>query len=345
MFNPKYTISDFLHNNIVKITQLVADLNNQRFPEIVLFEFAKNAQALSVNASTSIEGNSLPLTEVKKLLKFHPKNLVDSQREVLNYNFALSELNKLISTQTFKLTLVQILKIQFQVTAGLLAKYDTGCLRKRPVIVNNPLTGKIAYLPPDVADVVLLMEDLVSFINQKQGLIDSLILAGIFHKQMVIIHPFIDGNGRTTRLVTKALLAEMGLNTFNLFSFENYYNQNVTAYFSNVGEYGDYYDLAKNLDFSTWLEYFTTGLIVELERIKKLLPINGPTPDTYLWPHHLKVLDILRDTGFVTDRAYGAVTNRAKATRVMDFQKLIDMGLLERKGKGRSTYYMYRNLD
>jgi Fic family protein len=40
------------------------------------------------------------------------------------------------------------------------------------------------------------------FIKENNGKIDPLILAGIFHKQMVIIHPFTDGNGRTTRLAT-----------------------------------------------------------------------------------------------------------------------------------------------
>ena len=54
-------------------------------------------------------------------------------------------------------------------------------------------------------------------------------------KQFVIIHPFMDGNGGTTRLLTKVILAGMGIDTFNLFSFENYYNRNVTGYFGNLG--------------------------------------------------------------------------------------------------------------
>jgi hypothetical protein len=72
----------------------------------------------------------------------------------------------------------------------------------------------------------LLMQELIQFSDKNQEVIDPLILAGIFHKQMVIIHPFIDGNGRTTRLATKILLAILGINTFKLFSFENYYNKN-----------------------------------------------------------------------------------------------------------------------
>ncbi|KKT78732.1 MAG: hypothetical protein UW74_C0017G0001, partial [Candidatus Giovannonibacteria bacterium GW2011_GWC2_44_8] len=82
---------------------------------------------------------------------------------------------------------------------------------------------------------------------------------------------YIDGNGRTVRLVTKALLSSMGLNTFNLFSFENYYNTNVAKYFEFVGERGNYYDLANKLDFTSWLIYFTGGIIDELLRVGKEL--------------------------------------------------------------------------
>ena len=87
------------------------------------------------------------------------------------------------------------------------------------------------------------MDDLFRFVKTNQST-DPLILAGIFHKQFVIIHPFMDGNGRTVRLMTKVILARMGLDTFSLFSFENYYNKNVTRYFQTVGEYGNYYDLS-----------------------------------------------------------------------------------------------------
>ena len=88
-------------------------------------------------------------------------------------------------------------------------------------------------------DVPKLTQGLVNFVQDNRSKIDPIILAAIFHKQFVIIHPFIDGNGRTVRLATKAILASLGINTFYLFSFENYYNKNVTSYFSHVGEKGN----------------------------------------------------------------------------------------------------------
>src|SRR5690606_4409487 len=116
-----------------------------------------------------------------------------------------------------------------------------------------------------------LTTELMLFINNHIGQIDPIILAGIFHRQCVIIHPFMDGNGRTTRLLTTAILGSAGLDLFQIFSFENYYNRNITQYFKTVGLEGDYYDLEKHIDFSDWLEYFADGILDELHRVRKIL--------------------------------------------------------------------------
>lgn len=342
MFTPKYTITDKLLGNITQINSLVRELNDRRFPKVVLVEFEKTAREVSTYASTSIEGNPLPLTEVKKVLKSKPGNIRDSEKEVVNYNQALETLNQLLKSNKLELSLQLILDIHKQVTEGLLSRFESGRLRQKPVVVNDPRTGKVVYLPPDAQKIENLITNLITYIKECGAAIDPLILAGVFHKQMVIIHPFMDGNGRTTRLAAKVLLAKMGLNTFNLFSFENYYNQNVTKYFQTVGEYGDYNELSGSIDFTEWLEYFTGGLIDELLRVKKLLPLIGNTPDTRLEAYHLKIIEYIKKNGFITDRNYADLTERAKATRALDFQKLLDLGLLARKGKGRSTYYILK---
>jgi len=344
MFKPKYTITDRLLANIKKVNVLVNELNNRRFPHVVLVEFERTARAISTYASTSIEGNPLPLTEVKKILKSKPMYIRESEKEILNYNQALQELNKKLEVGEAKLSLDLIQKIQKQVTIGLLPKFESGKLREMPVVVNDPRTRQVIYLPPDAKDVRLLIEELVEFITINKEKIDPLILAGIFHKEMVIIHPFMDGNGRTTRLTTKVLLAEMGLNTFNLFSFENYYNQNVTKYFQTVGESGNYYEINDQIDFTLWLEYFTEGIIDELLRVKKILPEIGISPETQLKPYHLKILEFIKDKGFIADRDYASLVTRAKATRALDFQKLISLGLIEKAGKGKSTYYLLKKM-
>src|SRR3989344_5500068 len=165
MFSLHYTITDHLLANIKRVNILVNELNNRRFPQVVLVELEKTARAVSTYASTSIEGNPLPLTEVKKILKSKPAHIRDSEKEVLNYNQALQELNKKLEENRIKLSLGLILRIQKQVTGGLLPKFESGKLREKPVVVNDPRTRKVIYLPPDTKDVSKLMEDLIGFVN------------------------------------------------------------------------------------------------------------------------------------------------------------------------------------
>jgi len=275
-------------------------------------------------------------------LKNRPQNIRDSEREVLNYNEILKEINAKLAKAALPITLSLILQIHKKVTHKLLPAFQSGKLRVDPVFVNDPRSGKTIYYPPDAKHVHTLVNDLIRFVDTSKSKIDPLILAGLFHKQMVIIHPFIDGNGRTTRLLTKILMAGMGLNTFNLFSFENYYNQNVTRYFQTVGVVGDYYDLAGKVDFSAWLEYFTGGIIDELLRVEKILPHAALTPRNELQPYHRQILEAIQEKGFITDRGYAKLVPRARQTRRLDFNKLIERGLIRREGKGKSTYYVLK---
>ncbi|OGI10611.1 MAG: hypothetical protein A3I68_06895 [Candidatus Melainabacteria bacterium RIFCSPLOWO2_02_FULL_35_15] len=339
MFTPTFTITPKLLENIKQIAVLIAELNNKTFPNTILLEMEKTARAISSHSSTSIEGNPLPLTEVKRILKNKPENIRDTEQEVLNYNKALEELNKFTKSSKNHLDIALILKIHKVVTNKLLTPYNNGKLRREPVFVNNPKLGKTIYWPPDHEDVKDLLIELIKYTKDNKLKMDSLVLAGIFHKQFVIIHPFIDGNGRTTRLLTKLLLANMGLNTFNLFSFENYYNQNVTKYFQKVGVLGNYYDIKNKINFTEWLEYFTDGIIDELLRIGNELKTLAITPDTRLESYHEKLLEYIKKHGYINDKLYSALTDRAKATRSLDFQKLINLQIIERLGKGKATYY------
>lgn len=339
MFEPKYTISNRLLSNIKRITEIIVDLNNRIFSGVILAELEKRAREISAFSSTSIEGNPLPLTDVKRILKTRPEHIRNSEKEVLNYNKALVELNSLIGKEKQVFNLSLILKIQKTITDRLIEEYRSGKLRQEPVFVNNPKTRQTVYLPPEHSDVSKLMNELFGYIKENENKVDPLILAGIFHKQLVIIHPFIDGNGRTARLATKMLLAKMGLNTFNLFSFENYYNQNVSKYFREVGELGNYYDIRDEIDFTSWLEYFTDGIIDELLRVKKELDKETASPEKELKDYHQKIIKHIEKYGYISDRDYAKLTERAKPTRNLDFRKLIELGIIEKLGKGRATYY------
>ncbi|MBN1111633.1 MAG: Fic family protein [Bacteroidales bacterium] len=337
-FSPRYKVTPKLLDNIKQITKIKTELNNKRFQNTIKLRLEKSAVSLSVHSSTSIEGNPLPLTEVKKILKNKPQHIRDSEKEVLNYNDALVYLQD-VSSNKIRLNNKFVLDIHKKVIKDLLPGAELKRYRNVPVVVNDPRTGQALYLPPDYVDVAGLMTDLFKFVNKNEEGIDSVLLAGLFHKQFVIIHPFVDGNGRTVRLLTKLLLANMGLDTFNLFSFENYYNKNVTKYFQNVGVFGNYYEIKESIDFTKWLEYFTDGIIDELLRVSEELMKVGVDPQSSLKEHHKKILKHIEQHDFITDSDYSKLTDRAKATRALDFDKLIKLGLIRREGRGRATYY------
>lgn len=311
-------------------------LSDQDFTKLEI-----EARELSSYASTSIEGNPLPFADVKRLLKTRKEHVRDTEREVLNYNNALQSLYADVRSGKFKLDIKTLEKIQGQVVHGLMDNPALrGVVRKAPVIIRNPRKiDEIVFIPPDSKDVRKLTGDLFKFIEGNIGKIDPIILAGIFHRQCVIIHPFVDGNGRTTRLLTTAILGKSGLDLFEIFSFENYYNRNITRYFKAVGLEGDYYDLKDDIDFSTWLEYFADGILDELRRVRKALPEKSE-PKPRLEPHHRQILAYIEEHGSITQREYGKISSRSLASRKLDFDKLLKMGLIETKGTGRGTYYV-----
>jgi len=338
---PKYTITDKLLITIREIGESIGEIKSFNLTGKALAKLELDARELSSYASTSIEGNPLPLTDVKRLLKNKSSHIRDTEREVLNYNKALKTLYKSVNSKTLKLNISTLEKVQAQVVNGLMDNpANCGKLRQAPVIIRNPRKiDQIVFMPPDVKDVRKLISGLLGFINKKFGKIDPVILAGLFHRQFVIIHPFIDGNGRTTRLLTTAILGKAELDFFEIFSFENYYNNNITRYFKAVGLQGDYYDHEGNVDFTNWLEYFAEGILDELRRVRKALPDNLE-PQPRLETHHREILKYIDEHGSITQREYGTISSRSLASRKLDFEKLLDLNLIETKGTGRGTYYV-----
>jgi Fic family protein len=338
MFKPKYSISNRLARTLRQIGEAMGTIKAAGLAELGLRRLVLDARSLSAHASTSIEGNPLPLTDVKRLLKAAPTNVRDTEREVLNYNQALDWLQKAIEEGVFTPTAKTFTLLQGLVTQGLMDNpTDVGAIRQRPVIIRDPSSPDgIVFLPPDHGDVAQLLEGLMDFVQANLNEIEPVILAGLFHKQAVIIHPYMDGNGRSTRLMSTGLLGLTGLDLFSIFSFEAYYNRNVTRYFKMVGEQGDFYDLGNDLDFTPWLEYFADGILDELLRVQQQLerrPIR-------LEVHHQQIIDYLEQHGTLTQRELERVSSRSLPARKKDLAFLVEQGLIRPEKGGRSRYYV-----
>lgn len=338
-WQPKYTITNKLIVTMRRIGESIGEIKALGLSSNMLARLEREARELSTHASTSIEGNPLPLTDVKRLLKANPSHIRDTEREILNYNTALQTIHASVKAGKFRLDIPAMETIQAIVVDGLMANpVHIGNLRKEPVLIRDPRRpGDIVFVPPDHTDVPRLAGDLSDFVERQKEEIDPIILAGLFHRQFVIIHPFMDGNGRTARLLTTAILGQGGLDIFEIFAFENYYNRDVGNYFQTVGLRGDYYECEPSVDFTAWLEYIADGILDELRRVRGSIPTEAPAR---LEEHHRRLLAYIGEHGSISQREYGQISNRSLAARKQDFQKLLVLDMIDRKGGGRSTYYV-----
>ncbi|MDJ0305833.1 MULTISPECIES: Fic family protein [Dehalobacter] len=119
------------------------------------------------------------------------------------------------------------------------------------------------YLPPEPQDVPILIEDLVAWINSPNTQsIPSPIKTGIFMWQFLTIHPYMDGNGRTARMIATYILKLGGLGLKGLFVLESFYDRNLKEYYKNLqmGLQHNYYYGRNDCDITQWLEFFISGL-------------------------------------------------------------------------------------
>ena len=167
------------------------------------------------------------------------------------------------------------------------------------------------------------LKDLIKYVQGARKDTDSLIISGLFYKHFETISPFEKGSRKVNVLATRILIMDLGVNVSNLFNMES------------IGE-------VKTKDNTKWLEHFTQSLLDEMVRVKKELGKVTFKPDQDLNEDQKKILKYLEKHSVITDVEYSTFTERKKATRVLDFNKLIERDLIERCGKGRQTHYILK---
>ena len=107
------------------------------------------------------------------------------------------------------------------------------------------------------------MRELVAWLNHPSD-IHPLIVSGLAQFQLVHIHPFLDGNGRTSRLLSTLCLYRAGYDFKRLFTLSVYYDRDRTAF------YGALQGVRRaHMDMTGWIEFFTKGLATQLTEVKQ----------------------------------------------------------------------------
>ena len=277
----------------------------------VLASLRETARLFTTHYSTMIEGNRLTQEQVSKVIerKEHFAGRERDEKEVLGYYAALAKVEQL-ATGKSKVTEQQIKTLHALVMAGGKIKIKASPYRDGQNVIRDSGSGRIVYMPPEAKDVLLLMQEMVTWIEaSQQQELPCPIRAGIAHYQFATIHPYYDGNGRTARLLTTLILHLGGYDLKGLYSLEEYYARNLGAYYDalTIGSSHNYYMGRAEADITKWVEYFCIGVADSFESVKRKASeaADSGAKDVSPWlrkldPRQRKALELFRNSDIIT---------------------------------------------
>lgn len=264
-FNPKFTITPKINKALVEIERVRGFLDAIKLKEDWIADMQKQALILESHHSTHIEGTALSLEQARSILEGKKVKGVnrDDERELLNYKKAMDFISKYLGKEdpVTEGVVRELHKIIVQAVRG--GQADPGSYRKIQNYVVNSRTREVIYTPPPPLEVPHLMKEFTDWMNKTEDL-SPVLVAGIAQFQFVHIHPFIDGNGRSARLLSTLILYKTGYDFKRLFTISEYYDQNRPAYYQAIQSVR-----RNNLDMTVWLEYFVEGLHSQMKEIQQ----------------------------------------------------------------------------
>lgn len=351
MFNPKYTITPSILDKISKISEIKTIVERSRVLPHREIELRRQAIVKMVHTSTSIEGNSLAQFQVNKVLggekvKADPKSI----DEIKNYQDALLLIDKIAASKK-GFNEDDVLAIQKEVTKGILEAQKSGHFRPSTVYIVNTVgdIDKVMYRPPSAKKVLVLVSDLITWLNDAaKELLHPVISAGILHLEFASIHPFTDGNGRTTRLLTELHLMQNAWDFRKILVLDEYYNQDRLEYY-NALQIEETYNERIGQDITSWLEYFTEGFLVEAMRVKDdiqstgLDKVPGKGEQIFIDKDEIPLVEFLTTVGRITSDDVVDILKVSKRTAQNKLKNLIEKDLIKQEGSGTAVYYILKS--
>ena len=226
----KVQLNNEILNKILEIEKNKEALNLVNIPTNLSNKFRKNTKKRSSFASNRIEGNPLTYEQAENAIDSSNRHFLKPEQEIRNYYSALEFLEgKLKIKEPISLNL--ILEVQKKICDGE-TRNKIGIRVKMPpgvlfAVWNSD--GAPSYIPPEQSDILGLLNELIAYINNSDD--HPLIKAAIIHYQLVTIHPFEDGNGRTARIISSYYLSLNGYGFKNVGSLEEYISYDIDEYY------------------------------------------------------------------------------------------------------------------
>jgi Fic family protein len=339
-FKPIYQITPKLLANLTQIERLYGQLEALRIPQKLELNLERSNLIRSSYISNSIEGNPLSLPEVTNLLLNDRLPINRNEKEIRNYFEILQNLT------IFKEN-PPTLAIVCQIHRRLLTGVDNdiaGKIRNRRVIVGRYIEKggkrilKVKHEPPfhRQGQIEKAVSELLTWVEEQKNL-PVIIKAGAFHHHFVYLHPFSDGNGRVSRLLTALIFLKENYLLNKYFVLDDYYDINRELY-------SDKLNSADKGNKTEWLEYFSDGVRYSLQsalgrirgEIEKLGIEERPTP------RERAVLELLKERKEITSSDLTADLSISRQQAYNLLSGLVKKGFLGRKGKTKSSYYFLK---
>ncbi|XP_063769360.1 protein adenylyltransferase FICD isoform X2 [Pseudophryne corroboree] len=156
--------------------------------------------------TVAIEGNTLSLSEIRHIIETRyavPGKSLEEQNEVIGMHAAMKYVNTTLVSRIGSVTIDDILEIHRRVL-GYVDPIEAGRFRTNQVFVGH-------HIPPHPGDVYKHMQEFVQWLNSEDAMnLHPVEFAALAHYKLVYIHPFVDGNGRTCRLLMNLILMQAG---------------------------------------------------------------------------------------------------------------------------------------
>ncbi|MDR1545885.1 MAG: Fic family protein [Deltaproteobacteria bacterium] len=339
-FHPTFTITNLITAGLTRIERARGFLEAATLSDAWMREMGRRALILEAHHTTRIEGTRLTLAQAEQLLEGKPVPEADPDdvRELLNYKKAFEFVSEYLE-HGGPITEGLVREIHKRLVEGVRGGAAApGEYRKIQNYVVDSTTGETVCTPPPAHDVPIAMAELVDWLNQEKE-VHPVLASGISQFQFVHIHPFLDGNGRTSRLLSTLHLYRAGYDFKRLFTISEYYDRDRPAFYraiQSVREHG--------MDMTGWLEYFVEGLTTQLtevrERGEQAIRRDALIKEHRLSARQAKALGHILEHSSLTIQAfedYFPEGNRRSLQR--DLKAMVDMGLLVSEGSTNKLVY------
>ena len=263
-FAPRFTITHSVTAALTRIERARGFLEAAKLSEDWIRRMGERALVLEAHHTTHIEGTRLTLEQSERLLAGEtvPEADPDDVRELLNYRGAFEFVSSHLGDGG-PITEGLIREIHKRLVEGVRGgSAAPGEYRRVQNYVVNSATGTVVYTPPPARDVPVLMRELVEWLNGASG-VHPVLASGVAQFQLVHIHPFLDGNGRTSRLLSTLCLYRAGYDFKRLFTISEYYDRDRPVFYRAIQGVRE-----RAMDVTGWVEFFTEGLATQLDEVK-----------------------------------------------------------------------------